>query len=1172
MKIGLNSTSNATITGVIIQLADGSIQSCNKQAEEILGYSTAEMTGVVPPPKSRPTIQSEDLPFPSNTPPAIAFYHSRSVASALATGQPCTNVKIGFYQSEDNLIWLLLDSQPLFSGNTDKPSGVVTTFQNITGARPQVDSKSNQASDRDFKVLAEAIPGVLYLFDAISQRNIYLNSQAYNLLGYTPEEIKTMGDKFTLEVMHPQDLAQFPAHLARLERSPTGKVIKLEYQMRHRDGTWRWFCSEDRVYRRTAEGKIEKILGIARDISHRKQTEIALKESEERLNLAIVASGTGMWFWNLVEATLEWTDRCKTLFGLPVDAELSYEKFISILHPEDRDRTQAAVDQALANQTEYNIEYRAVWSDGSIHWLAAKGRGIYDRDGQAVQMIGTVVDVTDLRRSQQQLLENQNLLKLALSSAKAGTWSWDLIQQEIAWSPENYNLFGIDPQITPLKYEDWSQLLHPDDRERSNQDIAQILSGESTEFRTEFRIVHPQKGIRWILGVGNVTFDASGQPIRLSGINLDITQLKENEAALRDSQQQLRILLDSLPIFTGFLNPDGIVTQVNQTALNVADLQPEEILNKPFKETYYWSYDPQIQQQIDNAIKRAAAGEMVRFDIIARVREGKSIVADFGIVPKFNDRGQVEYLVPFGMDVSDREAAKQDLKQREHELELITKVIPQQIWSAGKDGQLDYINQRWQDYTGLKLEQMQKLGWATIVHPDELPAVRTAWVQAIRTETKFALEIRLRSADGTYYWFLCKARPLRNEQGEVVKWYGTNTSITKIKELEQKLIQQTEDLIQANQLKDEFLAIVSHELRTPLNPILGWSQLLLAGRLDAERIAQGIAIIERNAKLQAQLIDDLLDVSRILRGKLNLNKKPLNLETVIRAALTTVELAAEAKVIQIETEFDSDIGQVLGDTARIQQIVSNLIANAVKFTPERGHIFVKLKKIGTQALIEVEDTGRGIEPEFLPYVFDRFRQADSANTREFGGLGLGLAIVRHLSELHGGTVGVTSPGMNQGATFSVKLPLMNPSTSKQMDFELTDRTLQPNRFDGLTILVVDDEADSLAILTLVLEQEGANVISATSAAAALEVFNQTTQTTPCLIISDIGMPHTDGYSLIKQIRQLPQGQMPAIALTAYAREIDRQHSLDAGFQKHIAKPINISELITAIAELIKIVQ
>ena len=406
---------------------------------------------------------------------------------------------------------------------------------------------------------------------------------------------------------------------------------------------------------------------------------------------------------------------------------------------------------------------------------------------------------------------------------------------------------------------------------------------------------------------------------------------------------------------------------------------------------------------------------------------------------------------------------------------------------------------------------------------------------------------------------------MRNEQGEIVKWYGTNTNINQIKELEAKLQQQTEDLIQANQLKDEFLAIVSHELRTPLNPILGWSQLLSAGGLSPENAAQGVEIIQRNAKLQAQSIDDLLDVSRILRGKLTLEQEPLNLESVISSALATMQLAAEAKSIQIETTFEPNIGRVLGDAGRLQQIVWNLVSNAIKFTPEKGQITVTLERIGKKALIRVIDTGKGIEPEFLPHVFDRFRQEETISTRQYGGLGLGLAIVKHLTELHGGTVAANSPGEGQGATFCVRLPLINTPTIEQSDGEF-EQPKKTNPLNSLRVLVVDDEADSLDLLTFILKEEGAVIRSVTSAKEALEAFKKET---PDLIISDIGMPDVNGYTLITQIRELPQGKnIPAIASTAYAGEVDKQRSTEAGFQKHIAKPIDLSELIATIVELI----
>ena len=783
---------------------------------------------------------------------------------------------------------------------------------------------------------------------------------------------------------------------------------------------------------------------ISLDTDDSKQEKITLSESERRLKLATDASGIGMWFWDLVEDVVEWTELGKAIFGLTADEESNFQKCLEMIHPEDRHLVRSKLAAALANQTQYSIEYRVIRADDSVSWIAAKGRGVYNQDSEAVSMIGTVQDISDRKETDRRLKQNEQLLQLALKNAKAGLWDWDLIAQEITWSPENYELYGIDTSIKPLRYQDWEHTLHPEDLAASNVEIQKVLSGESKELGVEFRIVHPQKGIRWILGVGDVTCNQKGEPIRLSGINLDITSLKETEAAFQRS--------------------------------------------------------------------------------------------------------------------------KQDLKQREHELELITEIIPQQIWTAGKDGHIDYINQRWQNYTGLDLAQMRLKGWATIVHPEDFSAVRESWIKSIQTGTNFNIEARLRNADGTYRWFLSKARPLLDEEGQIIKWYGTNTNINRIKELEEKLRQQTKDLIYANQLKDDFLAIVSHELRTPLNPILGWAQLLAAGKLDSDRIAQGIAIIERNARLQAQLIDDLLDVSRILRDKLKLNKTPLNLEFIIRSAISTVQLPAEAKSIAIETVFEPNIGQVLGDAGRLQQIVWNLIANAIKFTPANGRVFVTLKRINTQAVIEVKDTGKGIEPKFIPYVFDRFRQENSANTREFGGLGLGLAIVKHLTELHGGTVAVSSLGLNRGATFSVKLPLMNLPISESINVNSFDDAVRSNRFAGLTMLVVDDEADSLDILTLVLQQEGAEVISATSALEALEVLNRIT---PDLIVSDIGMPDTDGYALIKQIRALPQGaNIPAIALTAYAAEIDTQQSLDAGFQAHLAKPINIPLSLDTITELL----
>ncbi len=370
----------------------------------------------------------------------------------------------------------------------------------------------------------------------------------------------------------------------------------------------------------------------------------------------------------------------------------------------------------------------------------------------------------------------------------------------------------------------------------------------------------------------------------------------------------------------------------------------------------------------------------------------------------------------------------------------------------------------------------------------------------------------------------------------------------------------------ANRIKDEFLAVLSHELRSPLNPILGWSQLLRSGILDATKTAHALETIERNAKLQTQLIEDLLDVSRILRGKLSLTRAPVDLAATIEAALETVRLATQAKSIQIHMRLDSTTGQVLGDSTRLQQVVWNLLANAVKFTPTGGQIEIRLEKRGSQAQIQVADTGKGIPPDFLPHVFEYFRQADATTTRKFGGLGLGLAIVRNLVELHGGTVWAESPGEERGATFTVRLPLMSVPTQTPQE-QMPEAPVA--HLTGLRILVVDDEPDIRHIVAFILEQAGATVSVAASAAEALNLMGQSL---PDVLISDIGMPDMDGYMLIRQIRTLPPeqgGKIQAIALTAYATEVDRQQALAAGFQQHIAKPFEPEELVRVISALVK---
>ncbi|HEX9941489.1 MAG TPA: response regulator [Thermoanaerobaculia bacterium] len=386
--------------------------------------------------------------------------------------------------------------------------------------------------------------------------------------------------------------------------------------------------------------------------------------------------------------------------------------------------------------------------------------------------------------------------------------------------------------------------------------------------------------------------------------------------------------------------------------------------------------------------------------------------------------------------------------------------------------------------------------------------------------------------------------------------------------LEQAARQQAEE---ANRMKDEFLATLSHELRTPLNAILGWVQVLRTGKLDEAAAARALETIERNSRMQAQLIADLLDVSRIITGKLRLDFKPVELHRIIDAALESVRPAADAKGIQLAVSLGRLSSPVLGDADRLQQVVWNLLSNAIKFTPRSGRVEVRLSESAPNALIQVSDTGIGIRPDFLPYVFDRFRQAESSLTRSHGGLGLGLSIVRHMVELHGGTVEVDSVGEGQGATFTVRLPLRaelaeasplegRPAASSRV-WSL------PDLLKDVRVLVVEDEEDTRDLLVTALEQCGAEVAAVGSVPAALAAFDRAT---PDVLVSDIGIPEEDGYSLIHKVRSREAGnggKVPAAALTAYARAEDRLRALEAGFQTHLAKPVDPSELVATVARL-----
>ncbi len=518
-----------------------------------------------------------------------------------------------------------------------------------------------------------------------------------------------------------------------------------------------------------------------------------------------------------------------------------------------------------------------------------------------------------------------------------------------------------------------------------------------------------------------------------------------------------------------------------------------------------------------------------------------------------------------------------DLERKsETRFRALTDSMPQCVWAARKDGEVYYCNRVWKEYAGPDAG----MSFTDAVPDEELEDVRNAWREAVRGGPPLDREQRLRRHDGQYRWHLCRVVPERNEHGAVVGWIATATDVDQQKRIEQanaNLLQSEKEARQsaeiANRTKDEFLATVSHELRTPLNAILGWTRMLRTGAVEEKALGRALETIERNARAQTQLIEDILDVSRIIAGKLRVDIRRIDLHTVVRAAMDAVRPAADAKGVELVANLSPDSAEFVGDPDRLQQVTWNLLANSIKFTPKGGRVQVDVSRENSELQLMVTDTGSGISRDFLPHVFDRFRQADSSITRTQGGLGLGLAIVRHLVDAHGGTVHAHSDGAGAGARMTVRLPIRaaapaEASNAEPASSEQTGHRAPPAQLlAGLGVLVVDDEADARELLTAVLTSYGAAVRTAASVEDGLRLLRQQI---PDVLVSDIGLPNEDGYALIRRVRALAEdegGNVPAAALTAYASAEDHRRALSAGFQVHVTKPIEPADLALLVASL-----
>jgi hypothetical protein len=652
-----------------------------------------------------------------------------------------------------------------------------------------------------------------------------------------------------------------------------------------------------------------------------------------------------------------------------------------------------------------------------------------------------------------------------------------------------------------------------------------------------------------------------------------------------DDESQLVHLLASHTVEAFFMmNAQGLVTYANPAAERMFGWSRQELLGQVLHDLVHHHHPDGKPFPMDTC----PLGRVMYEGLPVRDHEDLFIHRDGSFVPVYCSNAPIlagGHIVGAALvvhDISARKRAEQARTEQMRQFQLLADTLPHLAWMSKPDGTCEYVNQPWCKYTGLSMEESLGYGWMRAIHPEDSARVLAHWQRTRDTLDGHEAELRLRRAsDGAWRWFVARAQPARAADGTLLQWIGSCTDVDEQRRASQERMELLRRVQaahaaaeEANRLKDDFLATVSHELRTPLTAMLGWLQLLRSGRLPEEKRARALDTVERNARAQAQVIEDLLDISRIITGKLRLEPGPMDMRDVVEAALESTRPLADTKGVKLALEASAEPLPMKGDAGRLQQVVWNLLSNAIKFTPQGGRVTLQLRPLDGSVELRVTDTGVGISPAFLPHLFERFRQQDSSSSRAHGGLGIGLAIVHHLVELHGGQVSAHSEGVGLGTSFVLLLPREpRPAPAAPLPTapppapasQVKEVPPAPFALTGLRLLLVEDQEDTREMLRIVLEDHGARVRAVPSAA---EAFHCLREWRPDLLLSDIGLPGEDGYELLQRIRALPAaegGLTPAIALTAYARAEDRERALRAGFDMHVPKPIKEAELLAVLA-------
>jgi PAS domain S-box-containing protein len=886
------------------------------------------------------------------------------------------------------------------------------------------------------------------------------------------------------------------------------------------------------------------------------QANEALRESEERLRLAQSGAHVGIWDWHLGSGKLEWTLELEQLYGFsPGTFPGNYAAFRDCVHPDDLAKVERQRDAAVAAHRDFDFDFRVRLPSGETRWVNSKGAAIYDTAGNPERMFGVNVDITARKQAEAALRESEARLRRAQEIAHLGSWELDLVRDRLSWSDEVYRIFGLAPREFGATYEAFLDCVHSEDRQRVDDAYAGSLRENRDTYEIEHRVVRKDNGAIRIVHEKCEHFrDAAGQIIRSVGMVHDITERKQAEAALRLSEERFRKVFESSSDCILVWDRQCNYLYANQAAIDHVGTTRDQVIGKNIRDGL--GHIPDFMHLWMARVEQAfATGEPFRVEDSVPVG-GRLVHSESQVSPIRDASGQVFAVSVVYRDVTERKQTEEALRRSNSFNQSIIDSSSDCIKILNMDGRLQYMSPGGQHLLGIKdIATYLNVPYEEFWKGSDREAVIEV-VQKAKQGQSGSFQGFCPTANGTPKWWDVCISPVLGADGRPERLLAVSRDITERVQLESELQQRNKELAQEARRKDEFLAMLAHELRNPLAPIRNAVHLLRLIGPAEPRLEQARDMIDRQVAHMVRLIDDLLDVSRITRGKISLRKERLDLAEVVAQAAEVAGPLLTRKRQAFTLSCAPEPIEVEADPARLVQVIANLLNNAAKFTEPGGSITLSTERCnddacGTAAVIRVRDTGVGIAPELLPYIFDLFVQGETSLDRTEGGLGIGLTLVRHLVEQHGGRIEARSAGRGCGSEFVVTWPAAPPALAATARAAAVE-SAEPGR--RLRILVVEDNLDAAESFVTLLQLQGHEIRAAQSGLTALEVASSFVADVAFI---DLGLPGMDGYEVARRLRAIPGFQATVlVALTGYGQDEDKRRSLDAGFDHHLTKPVD----------------